>query len=177
MRQLRFSLWATGNILLLLVIVPGSWFVALPIGMLLEHAWPVSVALFALLPFGTVFWPVTLFVNTAVSVALVRLSLRRKGRLADLSYHFREVPRIELTTTDPSVTRWHDLSTDELIPGWGAVAAAYLLTASGCLAIAGMAVFDWPMWACGLLLIPWAGGWAWYALLVRARVWVSSTPI
>lgn len=169
MRQLQFSLWAIGNSLLASFVVISSWAATYPVALLLDGAIWLSILLFVMLPVGTVLWPGWLFCQAAMSIALVRLAARRRGTLAHLEYDRNSVT-IELTTTDESVWRWEELGLALGLPGWRGVIAAYLLTAAGGLALAGLTVFGWPLWASALLLIPWATGWVWYALEVRARV-------
>ena len=168
MRQLKFTLWAIGNILLAAFVILISWASAYPIALLLDGAWPLALLLALVIPVGTVLWPGWLLGQGAMSIALVRLANRRKGRLAHLSYD-RHGSTIELDTNDPGVAELHDLGLALLLPGWGGVFAAYLLTVSGGLAIAGPTVFHWPLWASALFLVPWAAGWIWYAMSVRAR--------
>ena len=168
MRQLRFTLWAIGNILTASFVILISWAASYAVAYLVDGAWPLALLVLLLLPVGTVFWSGWLLMQGAISIALVRLANRRKGKLAHLSYD-RYGPTIELDTTDHSVVRWHELGIAMLLPGWSGVFAAYLLTASGGLAIAGPTVFGWPLWASALLVLPWATGWVWYVLRVREK--------
>ena len=169
MRQVRFALWAAGNILLAASVILLSWAATYAVAQLLGNAWPVALLIFLMLPVGTVLWPGWLFGQAAVSIALVRLAGRRRGALAHLKYD-RYGATIELTTNDESVWRWDELGGALLLPGWRGVVAAYLLTAAGGLAITGVTVSGWPLWVSALFVTSWAAGWLWYATEVRARV-------
>ena len=169
MRQLKFATWAVGNIVFASFVVALSWAGAYAAVILLTVAWPAALLFALILPVGTVFWSAWLYGQGAVSIALARLANRTRGTLAHLSYD-RYGPTIELDTHDESVRRWHRLGLSAMLPGWQGVGAAYLLTASGGLALAGPSVFGWPLWASALFLIAWAAGWVWYAARVRYRL-------
>lgn len=135
---------------------------------MLEHVLPIALLLRLVLPVCTVLWPGWILGKGAMSIALARLARRRRGRLAHLTYE-RYGAIITLTTSDPGVRQLEELGTAMLLPGWGGVAAAYLLTVAGGLAITGPTFYEWPLWTSAIFAVSWAAGWVWYVVAVRSR--------
>lgn len=168
MRQVTFSFWAVGNALFATLVVTLSWSATYATAVLTTIAWPAAILLSAILPIGTVFWPVWLYGEATLSVILVRLAGRKEGRLAHLKWD-RNGPTIELETSDARLSRVNRLVHAAVLPGWQGLAAVYLLTVAGGLALSGPNVFGWPLWASIPCAALWAAGWFVYVSRVRVK--------
>ena len=170
MRPLQYTLWALGNLTLapaLLVLFTGAS-ATVPI-LVTEGVWPIALILLPALAVCTANWLVWIFCEGLISVALVRLTRTRSGRLAFLKWD-RYGPTIMLEVSDPSVERWHRLGRAALLPGWWGFAAAMLLTVNAGLALAGVWALGWPWWASIVFGLGWVASWVWYAREVRTKV-------